>query len=226
MLLAPGTPMLFQGQEFAASTPFLYFADHKDELASAVHEGRIDFLSQFVSLAAEEMRPVFRDPRDPRTFERSKLDFADRERNAHIYQLHKDLLRLRREDPAFRAQKPGAVDGAVLGPEAFVLRYFMGGTADRLLLVNMGVDLHYNPAPEPLLAPPEGMRWKKLWSTEQPQYHGSGYPAVETDDNWIIPGHSAAVLAPAPPTAEDLRREQRLEQETIAKRKRQKGEHA
>ena len=40
LLLAPGTPMLFQGQEFAASTPFLYFADHNPDLAKLIEEGR------------------------------------------------------------------------------------------------------------------------------------------------------------------------------------------
>src|SRR5207249_1560003 len=51
LLLAPGTPMLFQGQEFAASAPFFYFADHKSELAELVRDGRADFLTQFPSLA-------------------------------------------------------------------------------------------------------------------------------------------------------------------------------
>src|SRR5206468_2776701 len=40
LLLSPGTPMLFQGQEFAASTPFLYFADHNPDLARLVAQGR------------------------------------------------------------------------------------------------------------------------------------------------------------------------------------------
>ena len=47
MLLMPATPMLFQGQEFSASTPFLYFADHKPDLAKLVRQGRCEFLSQF-----------------------------------------------------------------------------------------------------------------------------------------------------------------------------------
>ncbi len=225
LLLAPGTPMLFQGQEFAASTPFFFFADHHPELARQVQEGRAEFLSQFRSLALEETRKLFRSPHDPATFECSKLDFADRERNAPIYLLHQDLLRLRREDPAFRAQRHGGVDGAALGPAAFVLRFFEEDAGDRLLIVNLGVDCHFNPAPEPLLAPPAGMRWKKLWSTEEPRYHGSGYPALETGENWIILGHAAVVLAPAAPSAEELRREKRLEQETIARRKREKEEH-
>ena len=225
LLLAPGTPMLFQGQEFAASNPFFFFADLTEELAPAVHQGRVEFLSQFHTLALEKMKGVFLNPHDPETFERSKLDFADRERNAPSYRLHRDLLRLRRDDSAFRAQRPGGIDGAVLGPEAFVLRFFEGGAGDRLLIVNLGIDLHLALAPEPLLAPPEGRRWKKLWSTEEPEYGGCGYPAPECDENWILLGHAAVVLEPRAPTDEELLREERLEQETTVKRKREKEEH-
>src|SRR6202012_4223191 len=56
LLLAPGTPMLFQGQEFASSKPFLFFADHEPELARKVREGRTEFLSQFPSVSAPETR--------------------------------------------------------------------------------------------------------------------------------------------------------------------------
>src|SRR5688500_20219480 len=49
-LLSPQTPMLFQGQEFAASTPFAYFADHAGELGEKVKQGRREFLHQFPSL--------------------------------------------------------------------------------------------------------------------------------------------------------------------------------
>src|SRR5207237_9192328 len=51
LLLAPGTPMLFQGQEFASSSPFFYFADHHPELAKLVCAGRRKFLAQFRRLA-------------------------------------------------------------------------------------------------------------------------------------------------------------------------------
>jgi len=65
MLLAPGTPMLFQGQEFASSSPFYYFADHKPDLAKLVGEGRAKFLAQFRSLATSEMLPCLTDPANP-----------------------------------------------------------------------------------------------------------------------------------------------------------------
>ena len=124
LLLSPPTPMLFQGQEFASSAPFLYFADHRGELGDKVREGRAAFLTQFPSIASPEMMATLPDPSDPGTFERCKLDFAERGRHESIYAMHRDLIRLRRRDPVFRAQRPHGVDGAVLGPEAFVLRFF------------------------------------------------------------------------------------------------------
>ncbi len=196
ILLAPGTPMIFQGEEFASSSPFLYFADHTPELAGSVKEGRRKFLGQFRSLAVPEMWGCFADPHDPKTFERSKLDHSERERHSETSAMFRDLLRLRRQDPVFRQQKPGAVDGAVLSPDAFVLRYF-GEQEDRLLIVNFGLDLHLDPAPEPLLAPPEGKEWNVIWSSEARQYGGCGVPQADTVENWYFPGQTTLVLKPA-----------------------------
>jgi maltooligosyltrehalose trehalohydrolase len=69
MLLAPATPMLFQGQEFASSSPFLFFADHRPDLAETVRKGRARFLAQFRSLVTPEMQQVFSDPSNSTTFE-------------------------------------------------------------------------------------------------------------------------------------------------------------
>ncbi len=192
MLLAPGTPMLFQGQEFAASSPFLYFADHQGQLATAVRKGRAEFLAQFRSIATREAQERLADPGDMKTFERCKLDLGERERHAEAYALHRDLMRLRREDAVFAAQ--GAVDGAVLGTEAFVLRFFGPAGDDRLLLVNLGRDLHLDAAPEPLLASAAGARWQLLWSSEDPRYGGGGTAAIETHEGWRLPGHAAVAL--------------------------------
>ena len=113
-----------------------------------------------------------------------------------MYTLHRHLLRLRQTDAVFRSQRPGGMDGAVLGPEAFVLRFFGVHNNDRLLVVNLGGDLHLNPAPEPLLAPLEGMDWTTLWSSEEPRYGGDGVTPLEDEDNWHLPGHTATVLRP------------------------------
>jgi maltooligosyltrehalose trehalohydrolase len=208
LLLAPPTPMLFQGQEFCASSPFLYFADHDPELARAVREGRKEFLSQFPSIARTEARKTLPDPADPQTFERCKLDLSERDRHAPCYALHEDLLRLRREDPVLRAQGRGGIDGAVLSRQAFVLRFFAGEEeeGDRLLLVNFGNDLHLVPAPEPLLAPPEGRRWEALWSSEHPRYGGTGAaPPEDEQGGWRISGQSATLLRPVEQGPEEER---------------------
>ncbi len=193
-LLMPGTPMLFQGQEFGATTPFLFFCDHKAEISRQVREGRASFLSQFRSLALPEMQSVFPDPGNPHTFEISKLDFSEREKNAAIYQLHKDLIALRRTDPVFSTPRRHGVDGAVLTPESFVLRYFSEHDGHRLLLVNLGTDLHLNPSPEPLLAPLCNSVWRVIWSSEDPKYGGLGTFPPDTSDNWRLPGNAAVVL--------------------------------
>jgi maltooligosyltrehalose trehalohydrolase len=196
LLLAPSTPMLFMGQEFASSAPFLYFADHETELASKVRRGRAEFLAQFRSVSSAETRENLQDPGDAATFERCKLDFGERETHGEVYELHRDLLRLRREDAVFSAQEPRGTDGAVLGAEAFVLRLFGREGDDRLLVVNLGSDLNLNPAPEPLLAPPEGKVWENLLSSEDYAYGGTGTPPVETKNGWCIPGRSAVALRP------------------------------
>jgi maltooligosyltrehalose trehalohydrolase len=193
-LLMPGTPMLFQGQEFWASSPFLYFCDHNAELARQVREGRHDFVAQFPSVEAE-MLPYLDDPGSPDVFDRCKLAWAEADRHVSVVALHRDLLRIRRDDPAFAGQRRGGLDGAVLAREAFVLRFFGPGGADRLLFVNLGVDLARSSFPEPLLAPPEDHSWQVCWSSESPAYGGCGTPPIETDQGWRIPGHAAVLLA-------------------------------
>jgi maltooligosyltrehalose trehalohydrolase len=203
LLLAPATPMLFQGQEFASSAPFHYFADHQGELGRMVREGRTEFLAQFRSIATPEMMAALPDATAVETFERCTLDLAERERHGEIYQLHADLLSLRRTDPVLSAQRPRSLDGAVLGAEAFVLRFFGDEGADRLLLVNLGADLALDRVPEPLLAPPESMLWRIAWSSDDVRYGGAGIAPVETRQNWRLPGHAAVLLEPRPAAGVD-----------------------
>ena len=195
-LLAPGTPLLFQGQEFGSSKPFIFFAHHDAELARQVHKGRTQFLAQFPALSSAEMRERVPDPALPATMELCKLDWSERKRNPQMLALHRDLLRLRRSDPAFRLQLLGKVDGAVLSSQAFVLRYFVEAGQDRLLVVNLGADLHLAQAPEPLLAAPEGKSWHVLWSSENPAYGGSGFIDPDGRDGWRLQAESATVLSP------------------------------
>jgi maltooligosyltrehalose trehalohydrolase len=199
LLLGPSTPMLFQGQEFSASAPFHYFADFEPELAAAVRKGRSEFLSQFPSILGFQGSSGLVDPGDPETFQRCKLDFGERAAHAESYALHKDLLRLRRELVAARTTHRRTVDGAVLGDRAFVLRLFgRQSRDDRLLLVNLGAELHRASFAEPLLAPPAGCEWSVAWSSDDPRYGGLGMRELWVDGRWCIAPECALLLAACP----------------------------
>lgn len=101
VLAGPFVPMLFQGEEWGASTPFQFFTDHQDtDLAKAVSEGRTHEFESF-GWAADQVP----DPQDLATFERSHLDWAEREREPHatLLEWHRALITLRRETPALWA---------------------------------------------------------------------------------------------------------------------------
>jgi maltooligosyltrehalose trehalohydrolase len=198
-ILGPGVPMLFQGQEFASAAPFQFFADIPESLMPHVREGRKEFLCQWRSIRTSSMIDVLPDPCSLETFERCKLDHAQRKKNGAAYRLHSDLIRLKRTDPVLSAIPAVPIDGAVLSPQAFLVRYFSPSGEDRLLIVNLGVDLRLDPAPEPLLAPPRDRSWRTLLATEAPAYGGSGAPEPDCEElNWIIQGQSAILLAPGP----------------------------
>ena len=94
VLMAPMVPMLFMGEEYAASTPFLYFADHEDEaMAKLVSEGRRREFADF-GFDADEIP----NPEDPTSFTKSKLDWSEVEQGIHA-EMHayvRSLVRIRR----------------------------------------------------------------------------------------------------------------------------------
>ena len=193
-ILMPGTPMLFQGQEFWASTPFLYFADHRPELAKLVREGRHKYMANFPSLATASGQKQLVDPEAVETFERCKLDWREAETNGFMVAMHRDLLALRRGDRAFSSHHRPACDGAVIGPDAFVLRFFESHGDDRLLIINLGRDIDRKSFAEPLVAPPRGKAWEVLWSSEEPDYGGTGTAEFETAKGWHLPANTLLVL--------------------------------
>lgn len=195
LLLNPSTPMLFQGQEFAASAPFLYFTDHHPELASLIRAGRAGELGIFPSIASREAHEHLPDPEKEESFLRCKLDWTEREKHQEVYRLHADLIQLRKASPHFRTARRNDCDGGVLSDRAFLLRYFREND-DRVLIVNLGQDLRLESVAEPLLAPLRGKKWRLLWSSENPLYGGGGNPPVQSEGGWHIPGLSAILLGP------------------------------
>jgi maltooligosyltrehalose trehalohydrolase len=93
VMTSPFVPLIFEGEEFAASTPFLYFADHEEEMARAVSEGRKREFAAFGF--AEAQIP---DPEARETFERSKLRWEElgEGRHAEMLRWYRELIHLRR----------------------------------------------------------------------------------------------------------------------------------
>jgi maltooligosyltrehalose trehalohydrolase len=175
----------------------MFFADIGDaSVRDAIRKGRAEWLAPFLSLTKEEALTTLPAPDDPKVFARCKLDFSEREKNRQLYDLHIDLLKLRREDSRFRRQTPGGVDGAVLGTKSFVLRYFSKNDCDRLLVVNFGERQVLHLASEPLLAPPIGYAWETLWTSESPRYGGAGAAITATKEQWCLSAEATVALRP------------------------------
>lgn len=138
-LTAPGTPMLFQGEEWGASTPWQFFTSHPEpDLGRATAEGRI---AEFARMGWDP--DTVPDPQDPQTFFHSKLDWneASDPDHARLLQLYRDLARLRTErpeltDPSF-AELWAAVGEGTGGPAH---RVFELGRGALTVLVNLSAE--------------------------------------------------------------------------------------
>ena len=125
LLLAPETPLLFMGQEWAATSPFRYFTDHNEELGRAVTAGRRREFRRFARFADPEAAARIPDPQAVETFLASRLvwDEASREPHAGVLRLYQRLLALRRSEPALRASvRSGRSDLATVDDGAIIVR--------------------------------------------------------------------------------------------------------
>lgn len=191
LLLGPNTPLIFQGQEFGSSSPFHYFADHKDTVNQLILAGRKESLARFQSIEKNIDKII--DPSNPMTFTQCKLDFTERKKNKAHYKFYRDLISLRKKDSVFQNVQMIKMDGAILGPDIFVLRFFGKDKGDdRLIIVNFGIDQTLVPVSEPLLAAGDNLKWEILFSSSALEYGGEGTAPLTV--TWNIQGHTAIVL--------------------------------
>lgn len=141
LLLAPSPPMLFMGEEWAASTPFLFFCDFEPQLAQAVKAGRRNEFASFPEFADSAAREQIPDPGAPATFEASVLRWDERERGEHARWLayYGDLLALRRENVAPTAARVRGTDASFTqhGAGAFTARWRMDDERELVLDANL-----------------------------------------------------------------------------------------
>jgi maltooligosyltrehalose trehalohydrolase len=198
LLCLPQAIVLFMGQEFAASTPFLFFTDHNEELGKLVTAGRRREFRGFRAFADDDMQQSIPDPQAEETFLASRLRLEERETQRGIYDLYRTLLGLRQDDPVLSRQDRARTTAEALGAEAVVIHRWNGG-AHRVLIANFGparqiafdevAGLRENPS----------ARWRVALSTTRRRFGGSGRPVriqhQEVAPVIEMPARSAVLLA-------------------------------
>jgi maltooligosyltrehalose trehalohydrolase len=176
LLFLPMTPLLFMGQEWAASSPFQFFTDHEPELGTKIVEGRRREFAGFRAFVDPAARARIPDPQELATFLRSRLGWDERNvgEHARVLALYRELLALRRGDPVLKQAGREALEVRAHGDLLTVRRWH--GDDDRLLLVNLG--------PEPLRQLPPGASGRALILRSDGERR---FPEV-------LPGNTAVVL--------------------------------
>ena len=179
VVTSPFVPLLFQGEEWAATSPFLYFTDHRDpELAAAVRKGRREEFAAF-----DRDPESIPDPQAATTFERSRLDWDEplRQPHAEILEWYRALIRLRRSHPAFADDRL----------EQLLVDVDEQRRCITLLRTRLVVACNLGPEPQTVPLPPEA---KELTL----QLGSSPEVAVQTTGIYL-PGESVAILTESAP---------------------------
>jgi maltooligosyltrehalose trehalohydrolase len=176
LLLAPQTPMLFMGEEWGETNPFLYFCDFHDELADAVREGRRNEFRRFARFSSRKARETIPDPNARKTFETSRLDWSKLEKPEHAERLAlvNELLALRAR---LIAPRLPAVHGTAEAAGSLVAaRWALSDGSQLAVVANLGPSQQdrAGPVPEtPLWAQPADCHlepavppWSVVWTLE------------------------------------------------------------
>lgn len=165
VLLSPFVPLLFMGEEYGETAPFLYFTSHSDpEVVEAVREGRKE------EFAAFDWKGEVPDPQDEATFQRSQLNHQLKEQERHrvLRDFYRHLLRLRREVPALKDLSMKKLEAVACEKEQVLFARRWSGESEVCIIFsfsekNFTVDL---PVPKGL--------WRKLLDTAEECWLGGG----------------------------------------------------
>jgi maltooligosyltrehalose trehalohydrolase len=181
LLTDPYTPMLFMGQEWASSSPFLYFTDHHVELGKGVTEGRRKEFAEFSDFQDQAKRALIPDPQALTTFNLSKLDWAQLVRKPHreTLRLYRDFLRFRRDNLTDRRRGRWQVEQ--VSPMAIAIRYRRHGAGDILIVAQLEANDSILELENEQLRPGKGRTWKSVISTNEPAYGGKAAARLESN---------------------------------------------
>jgi len=179
LCLSPYTPMLFMGQEWAASSPFLFFTDHHPDLGKLIKQGRREEFRHFKAFRDPAYLDRLPDPQDIRTFQNSKLHWEEREMVEHapMLELHRASLRLRAAEAAFRPADRGSwqVEALKMGVGALRLH---STTSDWLVLFDLKGEHRGSLQDEPVCQSP-GAPWQFVLSSNEARFGGLGNSALD-----------------------------------------------
>ncbi|MFL6583669.1 MAG: malto-oligosyltrehalose trehalohydrolase [Chthoniobacterales bacterium] len=187
LCLVPETPMLFMGQEWAASTPFQYFTDHNEELGRAITKGRRHEFRHFSAFQDPAAREKIPDPQAESTFLNSKLQWAGitTDDHAKVLQLYRELLELRRTHPAFRTRSRENWIVAQLD-DMIAIMFGTPGEYSFGLVVDL-VGGHPMPnLDDARIAPGGGRDWQPLFSSNETRFGGDGAPLFSVPTTLVL----------------------------------------
>jgi maltooligosyltrehalose trehalohydrolase len=183
LLMAPETPLLFMGQEWGASSPFLFFTDHRETLGREVREGRKREFRDFAAFREAAVAGRIPDPQAESTFSQSRLDWSERrlEPHASLLRLYHSALGLRRELGLGRLERRGY---RVVGQGGeLVLEARPPGRGAVLLVVRLGGPGVLEPGEEVAHPGTAAGGWRVLLSTEQPEFVVNPLPPRVGDES-------------------------------------------
>ena len=169
--------MLFMGQEWSASAPFIFFTDHNDALGKLITEGRRKEFKHFSAFQNPAMREKIPDPQSVASFMASKLDWneATQRENAQTLALYRACLALRREEKAFRPESRDTWDALEIGNGVGAWRA-RGEERDWLVVFDL-VGGHSATLHGELCRLPEGAKWANVWPPATSLLAGAGEAA-------------------------------------------------
>lgn len=142
LLLAPHIPLIYMGEEWGETRPFLYFTDFGGDLARAVREGRRDEFRKWPQFANPELREKIPDPNRDGTAVAARLDWSALNQPDHAARLHlvRKLLDMRTREiaPRLAGMHGGQGSGEVLAHQAVVVNWRLGDGSDLIMIANLG----------------------------------------------------------------------------------------
>jgi maltooligosyltrehalose trehalohydrolase len=175
LLCAPATPLLFMGQEWAATTPFRYFTDHPEALGKRVTEGRRNEFRHFSAFADADARGRIPDPQDEATFLASRLVWSEstHEPHASTLRLYQRLLALRRHEPALRGDRFAAY---ALSESTLLLRQDANEGPSLIAIIQMNGSSEIHLSTDTCLTGLDLALWQLLFTTEDRPFAPDSQP--------------------------------------------------